>query len=216
VESSWWDVYAVLSRGWLLVITGEWEEARPTLEEALATAERDGDLQAQRYGSAPLALLDLADGRPDLAVVRLERLLDRPDGEDTDVLYFLPVLAEAHLARGDKGRSEEVLDEAIRRAKKDGLNLHLVDALRVQGILRTAHGRWEEAQSALDEALALARAMPYPHMEARILHACGALLFQKGERRLARLRMEEALAIFHRLGAKKDMERTEQALHDLG
>jgi len=28
--------------------------------------------------------------------------------------------------------------------------------------------------------------------------------------------MEEALAIFHRLGAKKDMERTEQALHDLG
>jgi hypothetical protein len=35
---------------------------------------------------------------------------------------------------------------------------------------------------------------------------------QKGEPQQARSRMEEALALFQRLGAGKDVERTEQAL----
>jgi hypothetical protein len=58
--------------------------------------------------------------------------------------------------------------------------------------------------------------MPYPYAEARLLTVEGERYVAQGETGLARERLEEALAIFHRLGARKDVERTLQALvaHD--
>ena len=67
----------------------------------------------------------------------------------------------------------------------------------------------------LDEGLALARSMPYPYAEARLLHVHGQLLAVQGEPELARKRLEAALAIFRRLGARKDLERTEQLVATL-
>ena len=215
VESSWWGVYSLLVLGRLQVVAGEWEEARQTLQESLAVAERGGDLQARRYGSVPLASLDLAEGQPEAAVARLEPLLDRPGVEEPDVAEMLPIFAEAHLAKGDEARAEAVLGDAIRRAREQNLNLYLVDALRVRGALKTVQDRWEDARGAFDEALALAHAMTYPHLEAQILCAYGAMLSKKGESHRARERLEEALAIFQRLGAQPYIERTARALHDL-
>jgi hypothetical protein len=87
-----------------------------------------------------------------------------------------------------------------------------VDALRVQAMVTIRQGHWEEATSALDEGLVLARAMPYPYAEGRLMHAYGQLHLQKGEPRPARERLEEALAVFRHLGARKDIERVEQAI----
>lgn len=57
-------------------------------------------------------------------------------------------------------------------------------------------GREDEAHTVLTEGLGLARALPYPYAEARVLEEMG--------------RAEEALAIFRRLGATKDAGRLEQ------
>lgn len=70
----------------------------------------------------------------------------------------------------------------------------LADALWIQGMVLV---RQAEAERALDEGLKLAVSQPYPYAEGRILEQMG--------------RMEEALAIFQRLGAKKDIERIEAA-----
>jgi hypothetical protein len=69
-----------------------------------------------------------------------------------------------------------------------------------------------EAQAALEEDLALVRPMPYPYAEARLLQVYGMLYIQKGDTAQARERLEAALAIFRRLGARKDVEQTEQLL----
>lgn len=74
---------------------------------------------------------------------------------------------------------------------------------------------WEEATTALEEGVALARSMPYPYAEGRLLHVYGQMHIQKGEPALARERLEAALAIFQRLGARKDIEQVEQAIADL-
>jgi hypothetical protein len=73
-------------------------------------------------------------------------------------------------------------------------------------------GRWEEATAAAEAGLALTRSLPYPYVEARTLWAHGLLHVQKGEPEPAREELEAALAIFRRLGARKDIERTEQLL----
>jgi tetratricopeptide (TPR) repeat protein len=76
-------------------------------------------------------------------------------------------------------------------------------------------GRVEQAAAALDEGLALAPALPYPYGEARLLAVYGRLNAQAGQPEQARDHLAAALAIFRRLGARKDVERTEQALATL-
>jgi hypothetical protein len=53
--------------------------------------------------------------------------------------------------------------------------------------------------------------MPNPYTEARVLVELGLLDRQEGEADQARDRLQEALAIFQRLGARKDIEWTKQA-----
>jgi tetratricopeptide (TPR) repeat protein len=84
--------------------------------------------------------------------------------------------------------------------------------LRVQAMIAIQKGRWDEAIAALEEGLELARSMPYPYAEGRLLHVYAELYLQKGEPGPARECLEAALAIFRRLGARKDVERVEHAL----
>jgi hypothetical protein len=58
--------------------------------------------------------------------------------------------------------------------------------------------------------------MPYPYMEARTLQVSGLMHRQRGERRQARETLAAALAIFRRLGARKDLGQTEALLAGLG
>jgi hypothetical protein len=54
--------------------------------------------------------------------------------------------------------------------------------------------------------------MPYPDGEAHLLQVYGQMHVAKGEPGPARARLEAALAIFQRLGARKDAERAEGTL----
>lgn len=71
------------------------------------------------------------------------------------------------------------------------------------------------AESALAEGLALARSMPYPYAEARLLCVYGEMHAQNGEPQPARERLQAALTIFQRLGARKDAEQTKHAVANL-
>lgn len=75
--------------------------------------------------------------------------------------------------------------------------------------------RHEEARSAFEEALALARQLPYPYAEARLLTALSSVEDKEEDAAGARKHQEEALAIFRRLGAKKGVEHAEMLLAKL-
>jgi tetratricopeptide (TPR) repeat protein len=108
-----------------------------------------------------------------------------------------------------------VVARGIRLAREQNHRLALVDALRVQAMVAIRQERWDEAERSLEEGVALARSMPYPYAEARLLHIYGEMHLQKGEPEPARKRLEAALAIFRRLGARKDTEWVAQAIADL-
>jgi hypothetical protein len=91
----------------------------------------------------------------------------------------------------------------------------LVDALRIQARLCIRQQRWAEAEAALEEALSLCRAMPYPWAEAKALYVSGLLHKAKGEQEAARELLEAALAICARLGERLYAEQMEQALAGL-
>jgi tetratricopeptide (TPR) repeat protein len=211
-KTSWFTPYPLVHLGRLCLAEGDGATARGYLQEAVALAKGGADLQALRGAAGLLAELDVLAGRPEAARTRLAPLLDHPGLPEANVTPLLPVLAWAHLEAGDVDHAAAVAAQAIARLRPESLRAYLVDALRVQAMIAIRRERWEEATAALEEGLELARSMPYPYAEGRLLHVYGQMYRQKGEPGPARQRLEAALSIFRRLGARKDTERVEQAL----
>jgi tetratricopeptide (TPR) repeat protein len=199
----------------LALAEGDRAASLTAVGEALARAETTEDLQTMRWAARIMAELEVQEGCPQAAVVRLEPLLDRPGRAEYDATALLPVLAWAYLEEGRLGEAIATVEQALDRTRREGMRLVLVEALRVQALVEVRQSRWAEAEQALVEGLTLARAMPQPHAEARLLSLEGEMHAQKGEAGRARERLDEALAIFQRLGARTDVERTEQALSAL-
>jgi tetratricopeptide (TPR) repeat protein len=192
---------------------GEWEVARMYLEEAVARAEQLPYPEALRSSQGLLAEHELLTGHPEAALARLEPLLAVSDVGELGIARLLPTLAEARAACGDTADAERVLAEGIARTRAQRHRLALVDLLRAHGVvLGMEEGRRDESHRSLDEAAALAHGLPYPHAEARALYEQGRLHAAMGQSDRARARLEEALAIFRRLGARPDVERAQRAL----
>ena len=211
------DAAAALERGRLLLAQGDWEQAPGYLEEASVTDRRAGSLAVHRTAESLLAEWDLLAGRPHAAVARLLPLLDRDSQEERVVTtYVLPTLAWTYLEVGQTDEAARVIAEAGRRARARTYRLTLVTTLRMQALVALRQGAVQTAVDALEEGLQLARALPYPHGEGRLLEVYGRLLLEHGETATARERLEAALAVFLRLGARKDAVRAEQLLTKLG
>jgi tetratricopeptide (TPR) repeat protein len=216
VGATLWSPYPLIELGRLCLAEGDWPAVASYLQEASTQAERHRDLQALRLASTRLAELDVLEGRADAAIARLVPLLDRPGLEEADVTFFLPVLAWAHLEADDVAQAADAVAQALARMRPENMRAFLVDALRVQAMVAIQQEQWEEAASTLEEGITIAREMPYPYAEARLLHVHGEMHLRKGDPATALERLEAALAIFRRLGARKDVEQVEQKLAGAG
>jgi tetratricopeptide (TPR) repeat protein len=181
--------------GQVLLAMGKWEEAAVALQQALGMAEAREEREALELIHSTLGELEVLRGEPEAAIRRLEPLAGREGGFR---VLIETTLAWALLEAGEETRAGELAGKAAAQGRAQGERLALVDALRVLGTALGKQGKRDEAAADLKEGLALARSLPYPYAEASILVEMGML--------------EEALAIFRRLGASKDIERTEQEL----
>jgi ATP/maltotriose-dependent transcriptional regulator MalT len=152
-------------------------------------------------------------GQPDAALARLEPLLDHPQA--AEYLDFR-TLTWAYLERGDLVQAEQTLARAITQATGWHDRPSIAETMRVQGMVQSRQGRWAEATQTFEDTLSLARRMTMPYLEGRILCEYGRMHAARGEGQQARERLEEGLAILYRLGARPYIERTEQALAELG
>lgn len=202
----------LMDMGLLSLFEGDWQAAACYLQEAADRAERKGDLFAQRVTAERLARLDVLEGRPEVAVERLTPLLDRPGLEGFRVAVILSTLSWAYLERGDLAQAETLVADAVRREAAQENHLDLAYARFIQAKVLRDLGRWTEAEQSVEQALSLYRSTPSPYHEALTLHDYGLLNAERGEPGIAQQQLGQARAIFTRLGAKKDLERTEQAL----
>jgi transcriptional regulator with XRE-family HTH domain/tetratricopeptide (TPR) repeat protein len=211
-DLSWYSSYPLILQARLSVMEGATEAATTAVQEALALTEGSGDLQALRWAAGVMAEIEILEGRAELARERLTPLLDRPGLEECDVTTLLPVLAWVYLELGHTDLAADAVEQALGRARSEGMRLVEVDALRVQVMMALRKEQPAEAARSLAEGLALARAMSYPYAEARLLQLDGLLHLQQGEPGAARERLEAARDIFKGLGARMDTERTQEAL----
>ncbi|MGH3093231.1 MAG: LuxR C-terminal-related transcriptional regulator [Gaiellaceae bacterium] len=182
-------------------LQGEFEEAEGAYREA------------SRFGWEPqpgMALLRLAQGRPEAAVATIQRAL----GEAAQPLRranLLPAYVEIMLAAGDveqahtgcreleeiAGRYESAMLSALVSHARGACELAAGDARSALGSLREAAETWQELEA------------PYDAARARVLlaAACRAL----GDDDAAVLELEAARDMFGRLGAVPDVAQLDSA-----
>jgi transcriptional regulator with XRE-family HTH domain/tetratricopeptide (TPR) repeat protein len=203
--------WALSALGMFDLAQGRDEDAEQYLGQAVALAMADGDLHFERMGHRLLAEHDLVAGHAAAAYARLEPLLDRPDMQELDAGPLLPLMALAAL---DLDRDEQAAATLAACKVRCG-PLWLVDALRVEAVLHMKQAHWQEAEAALEETLALCRALPCPYAEAKALAVHGQLHAAKGEPERARERYMAARAICEQLGERLYRPQIERALAGL-
>jgi transcriptional regulator with XRE-family HTH domain/tetratricopeptide (TPR) repeat protein len=206
----------LLVRGHIATARGEWGDGCRYLREGIMLCERWGDSYLLAPLHAALAELELLRGNHPAARECLESALKRSEVSESGVMALLHLLAWAHLEMGDAGRSFEVSDQAVDRARGHGMDLYLTDALWAKGLGESRLGRFFDGEQSLQAALQLARRKQFGRGEGRALYAHGLAAAERGEMATAKERLGQALAVFQRLRLQPYLVRTRQAISALG
>ena len=119
---------------------------------------------------------------------------------------------EAAVAVGDLERAAALLARFEERAARSGIPWSLAVSARCRALVLAVGGELEPAAEALERALAEHERCPVPFERARTLLVQGQVLRRLKRKRGARSALEEALAIFRRLGAEPWVTRAEEEL----
>jgi len=201
------------SLGFLHFRLGEWDKAQEVLEEALLGQRDAHNTVAVNASSFTLGSLNLEVGDYPKAEELLLRSLDicHKGGNLVFELWVLPVLTELYLKMGQPDKAAGYVDRGFELLKPDqnwyGLPAPMYLA---KGMLATAQQDWEAAAHSFDKAIQVNRQYQLPWDEAKALYEQGLMYLargQAGDREKAHQDLDEALAIFQRVGAKKDVEK---------
>lgn len=202
VGASHLSAYPPLGLGWLSTIEGHRDTGEQYLAEAEMLAQQSGPDQVLRFSTALRAECELLAGQPQAARTRLLPWFAGEPMQERTRLELSVLRAWAAVELGVEAEADAWVTDAVEGARTCQMHLILPDALRVQALWAMRQRRWEEAERALDEAVSLCQAMPYPYAEAKALYVLGHMWMTRGEPARACAHFAEALAICHRLGER--------------
>ena len=178
-------------------------EARRRSQGAVARAESEGIGIGQSGHSWVLGFVELSLGDANAALVHLRRSYKLRDAFMLDPAERLELgdLLEALIAVGELGEADEILAAWQERAAALDRAWALAILARCRALLLAARGDLEGAFANFDDALAQHDRSTDPFHRGRTLLALGRTQRRAKRRAAARTTLEEALAVFQRLGA---------------
>ena len=202
--------YLLVSLGRILLLQGERDEGLHHLHEALAVATRFEYLPGMISACETLAWQSLRDGNPEAATARIEPLLERSRAAGRP--WCPLVYAWALLELDEVARAEEVLAGAHRQSMASRSRASLPDVLLHSAKFAARQKRWDDAVQSLEQGIAIAQEIELPYHEALLIEEYGRVEAARGKSERAWLHMDNALAIFRRLGAAVEVERADRSL----
>ena len=210
------------SPGFLYLRSGEWDKAREYLEWSLSVTEDRRNFAAANACCFTLGSLNLELGDYPKAEELLLKSLEicQKGGNVLFELWVLPVLAELYLKMDKPDKAADYVDRGFELMKPDrnwyGLPAPMYLA---KGMLATARKDWGTAADSFDKSVQINRQYQLPWDEAKTLYERGLMYLARGgkaDREKAHEDLDEALAIFQKVGAKKDVEKVLRKKEMLG
>jgi DNA-binding CsgD family transcriptional regulator len=198
---------------------GQIEDARDRSERALKLAEADGSRIAQSGHRWVLGFIALSRGDAATALEHLRRAWEIRDSsrlfEPGHRLELADTL-EALIAVGELGEAERRLIPWEERSRALDRSWAMAITARCRALLLAARGDLAGAQISFERALAEHARTQDPFQHARTLLALGVTQRRARQRGAARVTLEQALAIFERLGAPLWGEKARAELRRIG
>ena len=200
--------------------TGEVDAARAGAEDARTLFERLGS-RAALWPLTTLGFLDLSIGDNEAAASRLAPAAARAVSEGmpepaASGELFTGDAAEALIATG---RIEEA-EPIVSLLEERGADLDRVWAIcvgaRCRGLILAARGEVEEAERAVERAIAEHERLPMPIERGRTLLALGRVRRRLRKRRAAKEALDEALEIFERVDSPRWAEQARTEIDAIG
>jgi DNA-binding CsgD family transcriptional regulator len=194
---------------------GREDSARDAGLRALELARETVGRQAELVAVQALGHLELALGEAGEAVARLEptvAFVRRESIVEPGVIGLEVDYVEALLELGRRDEAVEQLDWYEGNARRLERVPALANCARCRGLLAAHAGDLDAAVAAFDEAVGLHAKVEIPLDRGRTLLALGAAQRRTKRRREARATLEEALAVFERIGAALWAERARSEL----
>ena len=205
---------------------GDVAGARTDMKESRALIDKTGWMQGERFLRTNEAALDLSLGdavavertlAPLIAAVEATGLgREFPEEADFGGLYtmrFLPDAVEALIELEQVSRAAALLELFAHRAEQLKRDWAIAGVVRCRSLLAAARGNLDAGIAAAEDAVGRWRELEMPIELGRALLVLGRVRRRRGERRLARGALMEAVAIFRDRGAKLWAERATEELH---
>ena len=184
---------------------GHAEAARAAARRALDLVPGTGGGLAELTAISALGHLELALGAPDAAVAQFEPFLERVRREaivEPRVIPFVVDQVEALIELGRREDAVALLDWYEGNALRLDRVPALANCMRCRGLLAAQAGALDDAVVSYEEALEWHAKVELPLDRGRTLLALGAAQRRAKRRSQARATLEEAIAIFDRIGAE--------------
>ena len=183
---------------------GRIEDARDLSERALALAQADDIRIAQSGHHWVLGFIEFSRGDPATALEHLERAWEIRDSVrvlEPGWRLELADTLEALIAAGELAEAERRIETWEKRAQALDRSWALAITARCRALLLAGAGDFAGAEVGFERALAEHARTQDPFQHARTFLAQGVTQRRAKQRGAARLTLEQALAIFERLGA---------------
>lgn len=194
---SWYSPYAALGLGLLEFNSGNWAAARAILNEGSTWSVATDSRVALVLNEIVLAEITILEGHATEAFERLGQVPCDPPMRP----QFLPAYAWAALESGGGAEAEEDSRAAIAGLRAAVDRATLAESLPIHGLILMRRGHLDEARFTFEEAVALARRLPYPFHEARAQMGWGIVARRQGHEEEGRAHLEAALTQAERIGA---------------
>ena len=207
--------YHLALEGLVRAQKGEPERARAAALHALELVPQTGGRPAELLANAALGQLELSLGDCAAVVARLTPSVEfvrRERFAEPAAIRFVVDQIEALIELGLREDALELLDWHEGNARRLERASAIAACLRCRGLLAGQAGSLEEAVDAYRQALVWHERVEIPLERGRTLLALGAAQRRTKRRREARATLEEALAVFERLGAAIWADRTRTEL----
>ena len=205
--------------GWLHGELGEFEHALDFNRRSADGARKRGDPETVANGELNIADVFLAKGDLVVAGELLEgvrRVVEDPAVSEWQKwrysMHLFAGLGELFLARGDLAKAREFVDRCIEQATRTASRKYIVRGWRLKGELALMQRQWDDAGSALRQALDGAVALGNPSELWKTHEALGHLRDAQGRREEARTAYRAALEVVGQMRARLSTPALKDAL----